>query len=425
MLQGFVLAWLVMAMLIPVATVAATTPKRTPPSAETSRAEVSEKQGDLKELRGQIESLRKEIADSEGKRASAADQLKGVEQEISSTQRDLHTLAGQRGKLQDMLKELGQQARELENRLSSQQAQLEKLVYRQYLRGNPDTLQIMLNGDDPNQVARDLHYLSAVGKARTQLLHEIESTLLRKQALAATTRDRASDLAAVEARQREQHNKLVAQRTQRKQMLEKISTKIAEQRREIGSLQRDEKRLTQIIERLAKILAAKAAAPKEKRTGKDTKAPPPRSDAPELVNSSTPQASATSTFTHLKGSLRLPVRGTVTNRFGTARQEGSAWKGLFIRAGTGTEVHSIAAGQVVFADWMRGFGNLMIVAHGGGYLSVYGNHDALLKQVGDRLHGGEVIASVGNSGGNPESGLYFELRHNGQPLDPLKWVNLR
>ena len=114
----------------------------------------------------------------------------------------------------------------------------------------------------------------------------------------------------------------------------------------------------------------------------------------------------------------------VSNRFGAARQEGSNWKGLFIRAGAGSEVKAIAAGRVVFADWMRGFGNLMIVDHGGSYLSIYGNNDALLKQVGDSLRGGETIVSVGNSGGNPESGLYFELRQNGQPIDPLKWVKL-
>ena len=121
----------------------------------------------------------------------------------------------------------------------------------------------------------------------------------------------------------------------------------------------------------------------------------------------------------------MPARGVVSNRFGSPRQEGSTWKGLFIRAGAGSEVKAIAGGRVVFADWMRGFGNLLIVDHGSSYLSIYGNNDALLKQLGDTVKGGDTVASVGNSGGNPESGLYFELRHRGQPLDPLKWVNLK
>ena len=397
-----------------------------------STAEVSEKKTDLKELRGQIEALRKDMAAAEGKRASAADQLKRLEQEISTTQREMHALGGKRSRLQDTLKSLNAQSRELETRLNSQQAQLEKLVYRQYLQGNPDSLRLLLNGDDPNQMARDLHYLAAIGRARSQLLREIESTLQRKQTLAADTRERAEELAAIEEKQKEQHGKLVAQRGQRKEMLDRISAKISEQRREIGSLQRDEKQLSQLIDRLAKIIAANAAKPAPRREAARKDKPPAsqrtpdsRPSAPEISNESTPDASASGNFAQRKGSLRLPTRGTVTNRFGSARQEGSTWKGLFIRANVGSEVKAIAGGRVVFAEWMRGFGNIMIVDHGDSYLSIYGNNDALLKQVGDTVRGGDTLASVGNSGGNPESGLYFELRHRGQPLDPLKWVNLK
>lgn len=387
-------------------------------------AEVAEKQGDLKELRGQIEALRKELAAAEGTRADAADQLKDAERDISLTQRELHKLADQRGDLQKALQELGGQSRELEGRLAGQQSQLEKLIHHQYLRGNPDSLRLLLNGDDPNQLARDLHYLAAIGKARRQLLDEIETSLQRKQALAADTRERAGELAAVEARQREQHGKLLAQREQRKATLSKISAKIAAQRREIGSLQRDEKRLSQLIERLARIIAARPK-PRPEPARRPAGETPGKAAPPEIANERTPEATPSSRFASLKGNLRLPVRGAIANRFGSARQEGSTWKGLYIRAATGSEVKAIAGGRVVFADWMRGFGNLLIVDHGDSYLSIYGNNDALLKQVGDTVRGGDNVASVGNSGGNPESGLYFELRHQGQPLDPLKWVSLK
>lgn len=395
-------------------------------------AEVAEKQSDLKDLRGQIESLRKEMAAAEGTRADVADQLKDAERDISITQRDLHQLGGQRAGLQAALKDLNAQSRELESRLNSQQSQLEKLVYRQYLQGNPDSLHLLLNGDDPNQLARDLYYLAAVGRARSQLLNDIEASLQRKQALSADTRERAEQLAVIETKQKEQHGKLLAQREQRKATLEKVSARIAAQRREIGSLQRDEKRLSQLIERLAKIIAARPAPRREA-----PRKPEPRgaegevSDkaagkpATEIANERTPEATPAGSFARLKGSLRLPTRGAVTNRFGATRQEGSAWKGLFIRAGAGSEVKAVAAGRVVFADWMRGFGNLLIVDHGNSYLTIYGNNDSLLKQVGDAVRGGDTVASVGNSGGNPESGLYFELRHLGQPLDPLRWVNVK
>ncbi len=385
--------------------------------------EVAEKKADLQELRGRIESLQKEISAAEGSRAEVTDQLRESERSISNLQRDLRELAGQRGELQAELRDLGQQSKTLEAQIAGQQAQLERLLYRQYLRGAPDSLQLLLNGDDPNQMARDLYYLGMIARARNELLHQLDANLRRKQALAAETRDRAAAIAAVEAKQKEKHGKLVSQREQRKATLSKISSQIAAQKKEVGALQRDEKRLSQLIDRLSKLIAARSAPRRETR-------PPaaggtPRESAPELENERLPEAAPPGSFARLKGSLRLPVKGTVTNRFGSPRQEGSTWKGLFIRSGTGNEVKAIAAGRVVFAEWMRGFGNLLIIDHGDAYLSIYGNNDALLKQVGASIKGGETVATVGNSGGNPDSGLYFEIRHQGQPIDPLKWASLK
>ena len=389
-----------------------------------TRAEVAEKKDDLKEIQGQIKALQKGVAEARDKRSDAADKLKRIEQEISATQRSLHDLAQQRSKLQASLTSLVAQSRELETRLSHQHEQLGRLVYRQYLQGNPDSLRLLLNGTNPNQTSRDLYYLGAVGRSRSELLQEIENTLQRKQALATDTKERAGELAANEDEQRRQHEKMLAQREQRRVVLDTISARIADQQREISNLKRDEKQLSQLIARLAKAIAAKPAPRREPaRSAPAPSAPPPQAG---IHNDATPEAEqSSSAFAQLKGRLRLPVRGVVSNRFGAARQEGSAWKGLFIRADQGSEVKAIANGEVVFSDWMRGFGNLLIVDHGGKYLSIYGNNEAVLKQTGDTVRGGDAIASVGNSGGNPESGLYFELRYQGQPLDPLKWVNLK
>ena len=389
-----------------------------------TRAEVAEKKDDLKEIQGQIKALQKGVAEARDKRSDAADKLKRIEQEISATQRSLHDLAQQRSKLQASLTSLVAQSRELETRLSHQHEQLGRLVYRQYLQGNPDSLRLLLNGTNPNQTSRDLYYLGAVGRSRSELLQEIENTLQRKQALATDAKERAGELAANEDEQRRQHEKMLAQREQRRVVLDTISSRIADQQREISNLKRDEKQLSQLIARLAKAIAAKPAPRREPaRSAPAPSAPPPQAG---IHNDATPEAEqSSSAFAQLKGRLRLPVRGVVSNRFGAARQEGSAWKGLFIRADQGSEVKAIANGEVVFSDWMRGFGNLLIVDHGGKYLSIYGNNEAVLKQTGDTVRGGDAIASVGNSGGNPESGLYFELRYQGQPLDPLKWVNLK
>ncbi len=188
-------------------------------------------------------------------------------------------------------------------------------------------------------------------------------------------------------------------------MLKKISLQLRSQRREIHRLQRDENRLAQLVEQITKMLAQ----PKSKSIFRNDKLPDDRYDG--------------RSFDNLKGKLTIPVRGDITNRFGDTRPDSTVqWKGIFVRAATGQPVKAIAAGRVVFADWLRGFGNLLIIDHGKGYMSLYGDNETLYKQVGDELRGGDTIATVGNSGGNEDSGLYFELRLQSKPLDPLKWL---
>jgi septal ring factor EnvC (AmiA/AmiB activator) len=120
--------------------------------------------------------------------------------------------------------------------------------------------------------------------------------------------------------------------------------------------------------------------------------------------------------------LHFPLRGDLVAKFGSKRGDGPNWKGLFIRAAEGTEVKAVAAGRVIFADWLRGFGNLIIVDHGAQYMTIYGNNQAVLKRAGDSVKAGDVIANAGNSGGNEQSGLYFEMRHEGRAFDPLAWL---
>ena len=151
--------------------------------------------------------------------------------------------------------------------------------------------------------------------------------------------------------------------------------------------------------------------------GAAPKAPGTRVEAvPDASFSSRP-------FAQLQGKLRLPVRGEVTNRFGAPREEpGSTWKGLFIRADGGAPVHAVADGRVVYAEWLRGFGNLLILDHGKGYMSLYAQGEALARKVGEVVRAGDPVAQAGASGGQAETGLYFELRRDGKPFDPMRWV---
>lgn len=415
------------------------------PGKTIASPEIAEKQADLGELRSRIENLRKELSSTEGSRADAADRLRASEREISRLQREVHELAEQRLLLRTRIKTLEQQSQELGITLEQQQKQLEKLLYRQYLRGTPDSLQLMLNGNDPNQMARDLHYLSAIALTRAELMGEINATLDKKQTLTADARARSDELAALEEEQQKRHQDLQKQREERKTLYAQISDKVKAQRQEIGNLQQDEQRLSRLIDRLSSILAAQAAQAakaaeaaraaeiakqKEKPSRSEPEVrPAAKQEAPvgkpaEAENRYEPVASNGS-FARQKGNLRLPVRGNLSGRFGSPRDGGGTWRGLFIKAGSGSEVKAIAGGRVVFAEWMRGFGNLLIVDHGDAYLSIYGNNESLLKQVGQSVRGGDAIATVGNSGGNQDSGLYFELRHQGQPVDPMKWASLK
>ena len=393
---------LLAALLLPAALLSfpAGAAKRPPP--------VEAKRGELKDLQGRIAALQSDLAKAEENRAEATDQLRETESGISDLNRSLRDLGETRARAEAAAADLERQAQQLEARIAAQQGQLGRLLYRQYAAGEADALPLILSGADPNQVARDLHYLDLLAQAKASLLLSLREALANKEILRREVKAKHEELLAIEQRRNQERAALLKQQRQRQEILGRLATRIKAQRAEMSVLKRDEKRLGSLIAGLARIVARPAPAPR----------PPPkkgRSAAP---------ANYSGDFAKLKGKLRLPLRGELGNRFGTPRGEGAgSWKGLFIRAAEGSEVHALAAGRVVFADWLRGFGNLLILDHGDAFLSVYGNNQALLRQVGDNVKGGETLATVGSSGGNPQSGLYFELRHQGLALDPLKWVS--
>jgi septal ring factor EnvC (AmiA/AmiB activator) len=371
------------------------------------------KREELKDLQGRIQSLQKDIAKAEESRADAAEELRETEQAISEANRKLRELGVARAEAQATLGSLNAQSQKLSARIAAQQLQLGRLFTRQYYAGETDALRHLLSGNDPNQLARDAHYLSLLSRAKAGLIRDLGEILDEKKRLAGLARDKNDELAEIEKSQQRERAGLLEQQKKRQSVLDRLSDRIKAQRREVDRLKRDERRLAKLIEGLGRIVAKPRRAPQPK--------------GPALRNERTPDESlAGGAFAQLRGRLALPARGELANRFGTPRQEGgTTWKGIFIRAANGAEVKAVAPGRIVFADWLRGFGNLAIVDHGDGYLSVYGNNESLFKAVGQPVKAGEVIASVGNSGGNPETGLYFELRHLGQPQDPLKWVSLR
>lgn len=363
---------------------------------------------DLSGLRERIKTLQKEVESAEGKKTDATDALKQSEQAISTANRRLRELAQQQDKVDATLDQVQRESRDTQGEIGNQQAQLGQLLYHHYLHGQHDPLKILLNQQDPSQLARQLHYYTYLSRARAELIGNLRTNLAHSRELAQLYQEKSAELEQVKSEQARQKVQLEKDKGVRKSVLTRINQQITSQRHEIGRLQRDEKRLTQLIERLSRL-----AQPKKKKS-----APVNNRSQP------TPEPSGGSLH-QLKGKLHLPVRGELAHRFGSQREDsGATWKGLFIKSAAGQDVKCIANGRVVFSDWLRGFGNIVIVDHGDDYMSLYGNNETLYKQAGETVRAGDAVAAVGNSGGIAETGLYFEIRHRSRPFDPLGWIKL-
>lgn len=275
------------------------------------------------------------------------------------------------------------------------------MLIARYAAGAPDNLRVALSGDDPAAVARTLHYASYASRASASVLATYRAGVAEAERLAREAEARRLRLAEVERSARADREKVLAERRERRRVFDRAAREIRASRREIKVLRADASRLARLVEQIGRIVYGRV-----ERVPQGGQKPQP--------------------FSALRGKLALPVAGELTGRFGAPRgAAGVEAKGVFIRAPEGQPVKAVAGGQVVYADWMRGFGNLLIVDHGEAYLSIYANNESLLRQVGDAVAPGDAVATTGASGGNEESGLYFELRHLGRAFDPLRWVRLK
>jgi septal ring factor EnvC (AmiA/AmiB activator) len=384
---------------------------------------------DLKELRGRIDRLKNDITSAEESRNEARDSLRESERAISEANRELRNLATERQEARTELNRLAAEARRVEGEMGSRQEAIGRLLTVRYLGGEADYLKLVVSGIDPNQTARDLHYYGYISRAQAEMIRSLRTTLDWLQELQTQTREKTAELAEIEADQKKERDQLAKEQSTRRRVMDKLSAQLRDQRREVKGLERDESRLARLVEALSRVIAEEARKrAKKPRSAATTAATPGRSNekVPEYAVAESLGSTIGTAFAKLKGALRLPVRGELASRFGSPRPEGGpSWKGLFIRTQAGQEVRAVAAGRVVFADWMRGFGNLLILDHGQGYLTIYGNNEAVLKAVGETVRIGDPVATTGASGGSEESGLYFEMRHEGRAFDPLTWATLK
>jgi septal ring factor EnvC (AmiA/AmiB activator) len=355
-------------------------------------AQGATREENLQALRGRIEALSKELEKKEGAQREARDALRQSERSISAANRSLTKLAAEARQVRAEAGRVAARRRALERVVVEREAAIARMLVARAAAGAPDALRVALSGNDPADLGRALHYLGHISRAAAALLAEQRAALAELERLGEEAKGRAARLRAIEQASRADRDKVLSERRERRRVLERVAADLRKNRREIRVLRADEARLARLVEAIGR----------------------------------TELTSATEPFSALRGKLRLPVRGELTGRFGAPRgAAGTEAKGVFIRAPEGQPVRAIAGGQVVYADWMRGFGNLLILDHGESYLSIYANNEALLKELGDAVAPGEPIATTGSSGGNEQTGLYFEMRHLGRAFDPLRWVKLK
>lgn len=362
-----------------------------PSGAAASEPDVSPKQ--LKELKQTIGKLNNWLNEAEGKKSELQKSLQQSEQQISRISKDIHQVQQKLINAQKRLKQLQQRKKELELQLKNQQAYLKKQIVTSYSLGRQPAVKVLLNLQDPQKIDRTLAYYDYFNKARAK---QIESYRAVIDELGETRNaiDQENEI-LIKSRSQLVTSKAELKQSQRsrKKTLAKLDASIKDRSLELDRLTADQKRLEKLLQEVEKAIANL-----------------------QLPEDSRP-------FSQLKSKLPWPTRGKVTRYYGSQLAGGKLRRnGVVINTNQPTQVNAVHYGRVVFSDWIRGFGLMTIIDHGGGYMSLYGHNKSLLKETGDWVHTGETIAYSGNSGGQQETGLYFEIRKNGRPQNPLKWL---
>ena len=360
-----------------------------PALADTDRKEAS---AQLEQVRDRIEGLRSEI-ESDGRRRSRAEKaLAKIEQEEQSARRKLKDIRSRLSKTKQRQNELEAQFDRQQQELDHEREVLAQQLRVAFINGNDEWLRVLLSQQDTATLGRRMVYYSYLSRQRSASIEGLRELLdaleLTRQEIAAE----AQELLALDKQLAKQLDKLTDTRGERAELVARIDREIKTKDAEIGRLDSQAKELSELVAALARVVPAMP----------DVDAEP---------------------FAGQTASLSWPANGPVLKRFGQSRADGSLnWQGVLIGAQSGSDVRAVYHGRVIFSDWLDGMGLLMIIEHGDGYLSLYGHNQDLLKDVGEWVEPGEMIAHVGDSGGKSSAGLYFEIRKNGNPVNPGKWI---
>jgi len=352
---------------------------------EKARGELQQLQRDIQQIQRDISSasdrknkLQKQLRDAEVRLGKLQRETQQNRQAISTGKKQLSSLQGQRGQLQ--------QSRD------QQQARIATELKTAWQMGQQGQIKVLLNQESPHTVARTMGYYRYFFEARNELLGEYRATL---QQLQAVEQEIAATLAQLEEQRlalEKQQSQLVKAREARSQAIASLATSISAKGQQLKQKELDRKELESLLQAIEET----------------------------VVNLQVPENYQA--FKTAKGKMPWPISGKPSNRFGKSRNEGKMrWQGINIPAKEGTTVKAIHHGRVVYSDWLRGSGLLLIIDHGDGYMSLYAHNQSLLREVGEWVSAGTPISRVGDSGGLDRSALYFEIRHQGKPTNPASW----
>ncbi|WP_199609854.1 murein hydrolase activator EnvC family protein [Flocculibacter collagenilyticus] len=360
----------------------------TAPSVLAQTLDKTHQQQKLDEVKQQISERNKLIKKQRQDRASLSKRLKTAEQEIATVARALNGTNSNIAKYRNEVDALQQQKKQL----ITEQLQQEKLLAGQiasaYMSGSHDYSKMLLNQQEPSQFERMLSYYQYLNKARLAQISDLTHTITELETVTKTLANKLSELNLLKLEQQQQQQNLLAYQKDRKRTLKKLDATLNSEQQKLAQLIESEETIRKALEAMRNVT----------------------SEAIELAG-----------LSKLKGQLHWPSKGQVKHKFGHRRKGRLRWKGTLLAGKTGTPVTTVHQGQVLFADWLNGFGWVIVIDHGDGYMSLYGHNQTLLKSVGEKVETGEPIALVGQSGGQTEPSLYFEIRHKGQALDPATW----
>jgi len=348
----------------------------------------------------QLESLRKRIGDLDRRlnqtrmrHDKLATDLRDTELEAARVSAELADLDRKRREQVARLAGLARRNREILENMKGLRASLAHYVRAAYATGRQDQFKLLLNQENPATLSRALTYYAYFNRDRAERIQALTMVLQELADIKESTSRDTARLAQLREQKAAAGKRLEGQRRQRRDVIAKLARDLGDQDARLARLRQDELKLAELVAGLARELA----------------------DIPPAEIRQVP-------FAKLKGTLPWPSAGTIRHKFGTPRGSSDlSWKGVLVAAQPGTPVRAVSHGRVAFANWLRGFGLLMIIEHGDGYMSLYGHSESLFKDVGDWVEAGEIIGKVGNSGGREDSGLYFEIRHLGTPVNPIRW----